>query len=154
MLRLLSSTVRTNLLPMKLPNLLIKLYYRYVCIGKNVVYVGFCTIHGFRYPQWACIVFSAGQGIFYIAVIVIVSFLSECSFQFGFQADSGVIWGMTWGEGTRKVGSCVDRWVAVWVLGSDVSRGPFMTKYAVTQLFLVATGRWLQKQADPLRGNE
>ena len=27
-----------------------KLYHRYVCIGKNIVYVGFGTIHGFRHP--------------------------------------------------------------------------------------------------------
>lgn len=34
-------------------------------------------------------------------------------------------------------GRCVDRWVAVWVLGSDVSRGTVMTRCAVTQPFFL-----------------
>lgn len=34
-------------------------------------------------------------------------------------------------------GRCVDRWVAIWVLGSDVSWGTVMTRWAVTQLLFL-----------------
>lgn len=48
------SMVKTNL-SMKLPNLQIKFYHRYgihryVCIGKNIIYVGFGTTRNFRHP--------------------------------------------------------------------------------------------------------
>ena len=33
-----------------MPNLSIKLYDRYVCIGKNIVYIGFGTLCGFSHP--------------------------------------------------------------------------------------------------------
>lgn len=35
-----------------MPNLENKFYYRYTCIGKNIVYTGSSTIHGFQYPVW------------------------------------------------------------------------------------------------------
>ena len=34
-----------------MPNLQIKLYHKYVCIGKNKLYIGFSTSCGFRVPK-------------------------------------------------------------------------------------------------------
>ena len=33
-----------------MPNLQIKLYHRYICIGKNLVPIGFGIVHSFRHP--------------------------------------------------------------------------------------------------------